>query len=655
MTTSGASLFALAQQFGLASTLLSVEGSLRGLQEIEQELHGLQASGVISLSQYNGFRNLLDEGRTSEFPPHEDIDPSAEVEAQILGRLVRERLLPKEESERLRALLSGTSEIDVPSLLTAHRRIRAPWVVSFLREAGFQPYGSPHHVRRTRLERFAALEDLLQRPVYLKREDDQPVGSFKNRGATNFLVTALLAGFDPETMTVGTASHGNHAQGVVQAAHNLGIRKVEVLLPQNASPLKIAQLKLLGAQVELFGETFEECADEVARRAQVSPDYLFLPAFDQPLVVMGQGTAAVELSLQMVLQGHHDYTVLVPAGGGGLIAGMATYLKREGASADVQVVGLESKAHPYISRSYQLNRVVEPEEIKHFDTVADGIALLKIGRAGFWNILRYVRGVEVVPERLIEATLAFLQERGMTLEGAAATPIASLLFGGLSFEKYGLPEARPVVVVASGRNIDGALLARQVAEHGEGRWRQLKDHLDGLRRKLKSAGYLQDGSVRPLSTPEDGIAFVDFLMANLPSGWDLIDAFELLDFGGWKEKKDINGSLRSFGQYHQRWNHSKEESLTHPESNRGQQLENVLYLLETGTPMEEALKHFPLVNVHRLQVETHVMDLFLSRPDWLERLRPSMTEAQRALHFEQFKLRNEMLRAALGKFFSRIG
>lgn len=654
MTNAGSSLFALSQQFGCASSLLAVEGSLRGLQEIENDLYGLRRSGVISLSQYNGFLDLLREDGTSPFPPHEDIDLSSTVEAQLLGRLVREGRMPAEETERLRGLLSGQGEIDLSGILEAHRRIRAPWIVAFLRELGVQPYGPPHHVRRTRTERFAALEEVVGRPIYLKREDDQPVGSFKIRGATHFLVTALLAGFDPQTMTIGTASHGNHALGVVQAAHNLGIRNIEVLLPKNASPLKIAQLKLLGAQVDLFGDTFEECADEVASRASRNPNYLFLPAFDQPLVVMGQGTTAIELSLQMAIYGHSEFTLLVPAGGGGLIAGMATYLKRDDAPPGVNVIGVESKAHPYVSRSYHLNRIVEPEEIKHIDTVADGIALLKIGQTGFRNIIKFVRGVEVVPERLIEATLAYLQENGLTLEGAAATPIASLLFGGLSFERYGLAGGQPVVVVASGRNIDAALSAQMSAAHGEGRWRQLKSDLARLKETLKAAGYLRFESVRLLTTPEEGIVFVDFLMSHLPEGWDLIDAFELLDFGPWKSKKDINASLRSFGQYRQRWNHRKEDSLTHPESNRGQQLENALHRLSLGTPMEEVLEQFPVMSAQRLQVETYVMDLFVSRPDWLERLRPEMTPDQREVHFGQYKGRNAMLKHSISKFLQSL-
>jgi hypothetical protein len=369
---------------------------------------------------------------------------------------------------------------------------------------------------------------------------------------------------------------------------------------------------------------------------------------------MGQGTIGLEISLQMSIHGHDEYAVLVPAGGGGLIAGVATYLNRDPADS-VAVIGVESKAHPYVSRSFNLKRVVAPEEIKHIDTVADGIALLKIGEAGFQNILNYARGVRVVPERLIEASLAYLQENGLTLEGAAAVPVAGLLFGAVILRSYGVPEDRPVVLVASGRNIDPALLSRMVAEHGEGRWRTLRDRFARLQARLASAGFLKDGSVKHLATPEEGMAFVHCVLRNLPEGWDLIDAFEVLDFGPWKERKDINGSLRSFGQHRQRWNRGKEDALTHPESNRGQQLEGFLHLLSNGTSLEEVLEKFPLVNVDRLQVETYVMDLYLDRLDWLERLRPSMTPAEREVHFGQYRARNEILKVSIGKFLHATG
>ncbi|HSA60420.1 MAG TPA: pyridoxal-phosphate dependent enzyme [bacterium] len=644
----------MSQRFGGASSLLAVEGSLGGVRELAPDLYFLRRDGVLTETQFTRLRGLLGDGVSPQFPDCESVNLLAEIEGLILGRLVRQGGLPEDETARLRGLLSGRGEIDVPGIVDAHRRIRAPWIVSFLRERGVRPFGAPHHVRRTRLERFSPLSELAGRPVYLKHEDEQPVGSFKNRGATNFLVAALLAGYDPHTLKVGTASHGNHAQGAVQAARNLGIRNVEVLLPKNASPLKIAQLETLGAKVELFGDTFEECADEVANRAAKDANYLFLPAFDQPLVVMGQGTIGLEISLQMAIHGYHkDYGVIVPAGGGGLIAGIATYLNRDHV-AGVAVVGVESKAHPYVSRSFNLKKVVVPEEIKHYDTVADGIALLRIGEAGFQNVLNYARGVQVVPERLIEAALAYLQENGLTLEGAAATPVAGLVFGALDLESYGISQDQPVVLVASGRNIDPALLTRMTAEHGEGRWRRLREQFDRLRARLATAGYLAGGSVRSLETPEEGIAFVDCVLANLPEGWDLVDAFELLDFGPWKEKKDINGSLRSFGQYHQRWNHSKEEALTHPESNRGQQLELSLRGLSDGAPASEILKEFPLLTLHRLQVETHVMDVYLNRPDWIERLRPDMTPAEREGHFGRYRVRNEGIKESIKKFIERL-
>jgi hypothetical protein len=171
---------------------------------------------------------------------------------------------------------------------------------------------------------------------------------------------------------------------------------------------------------------------------------------------------------------------------------------------------------------------------------------------------------------------------------------------------------------------------------------------------LAAAGFMAGGSVRSLKTPEDGIAFVDLVAAHLPEGWDLIDAMELLDFGPWKERKDINGSLRSFGQYRQRWNGSKEEALTHPESNRGQQVEGLLHLLANGATRAEVLEKFPLLNIDRLRVEMHVMDLYLDRPAWLEALRPGMTPPEREVHFAQYRARNEILRATIRKFAEKL-
>ena len=587
----------------------------------------------------------------SRFLTRTSFDHFSSCEAQVLGQLVRTGELPAEEVERLRSVLAGRMEIDAKSVLDAHRRIRPVWTNALLSALRVAPIGTSHPVVLTPLESFPALEEVLGRPVYLKREDCQPVGSFKNRGATNFLVHALLAGYDPATLTIGTASHGNHAHGVVRAAQNLGIRRVEVLLPRNASPLKIAQLKSLGAEVELFGDTFEECADEIARRASKYANYLFLPAFDHPLVVAGQGTVGVEISLQMAAFGADDFAVVAPAGGGGLIAGMATYLKRDGAPGGITAIGVESKAHPYISRSHGQKRIVEPDEIKHIDTVADGIALLKIGAAGFRNILRYVRGVEVVPERLIQAALVFLEENGLTLEGAAATPVAGLLFGGLSLERYGVAAGAPVVIVATGRNIDPALMSRLVSEHGEGRWKQLWSHLNRLKAELAAAGYWVGGSVRPLSGAEEGIVFVDFLVSKLPEGWDVLDALSLLDFGPWTPVKGVNATLRSLGQFHERWNHSKEEALTHPESLRGMILENALRGLEQGTlTPAQARDMVPLVKVERLYVETYVLDVFLRHPEWLELLRPEMPPDRREVYFAHFQGKNDGLKASIQKF-----
>lgn len=574
-------------------------------------------------------------------------------EGEILGSLVRRGELPDEAralfADRLAGRLPATSP-DIQDIEEAYRRIRAPWIKGFLRGSGLQPVGFPRHVRRTRLVPFPALAEILHRPVYLKLESGQPVGSFKNRGATNFLINALLAGKDPYRIRVGAASHGNHAQGVVRAAHNLGIRDVEVLLPVNASPLKIAQLKALGVRVELLSETFEEAEDEVRRRAGTDANYLFLPAFDHPLVVTGQGTIAPEISLQMAAQGHDRFAVFVPAGGGGLLSGLGTYLGPRG----IPVFGAESESHPYVSRSFHAKKLVSADEIRHVDTVADGIALLRIGEAGFAGILQNVASVVAVPEGEIEAALLFLKENGIAAEGASAVPIAALLFGALNLRQQGIPDDLPLVSVVTGRNIDAGLLSQIEERRRKRSWNQRRTEFKAMTDALEEAGFLSGGQVLTLSDPDEAKAFLDLLLSRLPEGWDPIDALARLHFGPWRPEgeKDINATLRSLGAYQERWEGNKALSLTHPVGNRGNKMVGGMGMVEAGRrSFEEVDRDFELAAIYsRLLVETYLIDRYLERGDWIARLWPD--EGPEALEARIGELRrsNELIKEVLAEY-----
>ncbi len=434
-------LLTVAQQFGIIATFLQGIAPSRALQADIR-------SGTITADP-------------------ETIDDLIATEASTLGRILTGRTHELEAMrQRLSSLVAGEGTIRYEGIVQAHRFIRGSFVEGLMCSLLHGPNGEWHHVEQTPLEYSPVLSTRLGQPVYLKREDTQHVGSFKQRGATNLLVHFLMAavanGLDPTALKVVAVSHGNHAQGVTQAAYNLGIRNVTIYLPANASPLKIRQLEERGALVRLIGHddtdaTFEH-AEDIARASIPAddPNTLYVPAFDHPLVSMGQGTVGVEIGLQMALEEHEQYSVVVPTGGGGLISGISTYLASDG----VSIYGVESDRIPYVSESFHAGHVVQPDEFRHIDTVADGIALLRIGKKPFPNILDHVSNIVAIPENVIKRGIAYLPNNlGLRAEGAAAAPVAALLSGALE-----VPEDRPIVIVLSGRNIDEELYQKILAE-----------------------------------------------------------------------------------------------------------------------------------------------------------------------------------------------
>jgi len=645
----GAQLYSVAQQVGQAATTLLRYDHLLDADLVISALAPLAGSGLLTTHELARFQKTFQDSSRHFSSTSAQLFLSR-LEGRILGELVRSRRLPDEARWIFEDRLAGRIPATEPDIREANRRIRVPWLSGFMRHLGLQPVGYPRHVKRTRLKPFPALSEILGRMVFLKLESGQPVGSFKNRGSTNFLVHALLTGKDPKQIRVGAASHGNHAQGVVRAAHNLGIRQVEVLLPRNASPLKIAQLKALGAAVELFSETFEEAEDEVRQRAARDANYLFLPAFDHPLVVTGQGTAGIEISLQMAAQGIERYAVVSPTGGGGLIAGIAESLGRRG----VKIFGAESETHPYISRSFHAKKIVSPPEIRHVDTVADGIALLRIGHAGFASLLKHVAHVVTLPEHEVEAGLMFLKEHGIDAEGAAAVPIAALLFGALPFRRYGVPDDLPVVSVLSGKNIDEGLL-KEVEERSRRRtWADRRSEFEGLQGALKAGGFLRNGEIRALADFEDAKSFLDLLVEHLPDGWDPIDALSRLHFGPWRPEgeKDINATLRSMGAFQERWEGNKGLSVVHPLNDRATRMVAGMDVVRRGKKtLEAAEKSLGLLNVYpRLLVETYIIDLLLKRGDWLRHLWPEKEGDDLAYHAAQLRRDNQKIQSALAEY-----
>jgi len=291
------------------------------------------------------------------------------------------------------------------------------------------------------------LGELFGGHAWFKFENLQRTGSFKERGALNRLLQLRA---EERRRGVVAASAGNHAQGVAFHAGRLGIEAV-IVMPERTPLNKVTNTRRYGAQVVLHGRDYDEAMAEAKRRAEVEGRVLIHP-FDDPAIIAGQGT----IGLELVEQVPQADVVVVPVGGGGLIAGIALVLKSLWPA--VRIVGVETEAIPAALRSRQAGRrvVLPPAE-----TIAEGIAVRQIGELTFALIERYVDELVAVEEEEIARAVLLLLEREKTVaEGAAAAPLAAVL-GGHVRDVAG----RHVVMVLSGGNIDVTLLAR-IIERG---------------------------------------------------------------------------------------------------------------------------------------------------------------------------------------------
>ena len=282
--------------------------------------------------------------------------------------------------------------------------------------------------------------------LFLKAENLQRAGSFKVRGAANKI--ALLTP-DQKARGVIAASAGNHAQGVALAAANLGI-PCTIVMPAGASLPKVEATRGYGATVLLQGDDFDQ-AQKHARRVMRENGMTFIPAFDDPAIVAGQGT----IGLEMLEQVEDLDAVVVPAGGGGLISGIGLAIKET--APGIRVVGVQAAAATAVVDSYKANRRVT---VKGQPTVADGIAVGTPGKITLPLVSRYVDDMVVVEEEEITQAMMLLLERGKLLvEGAGAVGFAAVLGGKIEVA------GKRVAVVLSGGNVDTHLIAR-VMEHG---------------------------------------------------------------------------------------------------------------------------------------------------------------------------------------------
>lgn len=289
------------------------------------------------------------------------------------------------------------------------------------------------HIHKTPLIYSNSFSKMTGAEVYLKAENLQKTGSFKVRGAFNKMVH--IKG------NVIAASMGNHAQAVAFAAGRIGIH-AKIVMPVTAPIVKEEATKSYGAEVVLHGESFKEALDY----ALSQKGYTFIHAFDDEEVIAGQGTIGIE-----IIEDLKDVDIiLVPIGGGGLISGISIAIKTLSPKTKIIGVQTESALSAYVS--FREKKISDKPPLP---TLADGIAIGRIGSKTFEIINKYVDDVIFVSEDSIAmAILLFLERKKLVVEGAGAVPLAALLENREKFT------GKKIVLVISGGNIDFTLIDR---------------------------------------------------------------------------------------------------------------------------------------------------------------------------------------------------
>ena len=297
------------------------------------------------------------------------------------------------------------------------------------------PYVAPY-VHRTPLLTSRLLSEATGFEVRLKAELFQRTGSYKIRGPLYKL--RRLTG-EQRRRGVVCSSAGNHAQGVALAAAILGVRAT-VVMAENATPSKVAATRAYGAEVVLHGTIWDD-ADEKARELVESRGLTYVHPFDDPDLIAGQGTLALEI--------HEDWpeveVVVVPIGGGGLISGVATALKH--IDARIRIVGVESSDGPAMKTSIERGELVTLDSV---NTVIDGLRVKRVGEHTFELVRRFVDEIVTVPDDAIFDSVVWVMGHcKLVAEGAAASTVAALRQGCIKAEP-----ATKVACILSGGNLD---------------------------------------------------------------------------------------------------------------------------------------------------------------------------------------------------------
>lgn len=297
-----------------------------------------------------------------------------------------------------------------------------------------------YRVERARLRIAKAPEPEFD--IYIKAESEQPIGSFKLRGAYN-----MVAQLSPEALRRGviTYSSGNHAQGVAYAARALGAKAV-IVMPDNAPEIKKAATKALGAEIVTVGPASSERqakAEELAERF----GYTVIPPYDNAAIIAGQATCALEILEQLP----NVDLILAPVSGGGLLGGTGVAVKLSAPS--VQVWGAEPELAADARESFETGQLVKWPAEKTSRTIGDGLRTQSLGALNFEYVMKYVDGIIAVSEdEILSAIRLILAATRLVPEPSGAVAFAAALY-----HAHELPRARKVAVVLSGGNLEPEL------------------------------------------------------------------------------------------------------------------------------------------------------------------------------------------------------
>jgi threonine dehydratase len=295
---------------------------------------------------------------------------------------------------------------------------------------------------RTRLIEFNHREAGVRR-LFLKPENQQPVGAFKLRGAYNKI--ASLSEEDRKRGVI-TYSSGNHAQGVAYAARALGVRSV-IVMPGNAPAIKREATAALGAEIVIVGVASAERqlkAEELAARH----GYVIVPPYNDEQIIAGQGTMGLEILEDLP----EVETVLAPVGGGGMISGVAAAIKLSKPS--VRVIGVEPQLAGDAQASLRAGKIVEFPASEVSRTLADGLRTQSIGSINFEHIRLYVDDIVTITEDEIREAVRLLASNPATV----AEPSGAVAVGAFLFRRDQLPKTNLNVAILSGGNIDPTML-----------------------------------------------------------------------------------------------------------------------------------------------------------------------------------------------------